>query len=303
MGHMTVITSGTPRHPGSVFSTDIEDAVKRVFVLPFRGEFGIKLLRHVCRVHGIRHSRKIVVCEPGDEALFPSAESYVICTPNDDDRRREMPRDDSLFTKAAMSQIVVPLMEPGDGVVWPLFDGPRAYFTPIPHVSPDPHPDWDIIVCPRLRRYGMTKNWLHWTALVEMFLSRTDLKVAAAGARESSDLALERDVSCAWAGDRPLDRTISWMRRAKLVIATDTGLAHLAVWCGRPLLLISHLDGMVAPGPVIDDRGRVLEQQYWPINLSQYASENHLNSSISVVDHAWSDPARVFHAALRLLEV
>ena len=59
------------------------------------------------------------------------------------------------------------------------------------------------------------------------------------------------------------------------MITTDSGLAHLAVQCGKPILMITH-HGTPGPG------------SGWQIYWHRYNRENHTNSKIITVD-AWND--------------
>jgi len=83
------------------------------------------------------------------------------------------------------------------------------------------------------------------------------------------------------------------MLSADLVVASDSGLAHLAILCGRPLLLLSH-NGKVAPGPVINSKGRQAAAQYWPIRMDEYYhAANHKGAPIYECSTAWDEPATV----------
>jgi hypothetical protein len=167
---------------------------------------------------------------------------------------------------------------------------PEARFLPAPHVPQGIRAR--VVICPRERRYGSAKNWPHW----HMF---EDLPgVFAAGAPDSS-----YDVQCprAWDYARFLDASVEAMRGARLVVATDAGLAHLAVLCGAPLLIITHR-GLVAPGPVLDPSGRAMQSAYWPVRLDEYyLSANHTGSPIETVD-GWERPERVLERVFQLAE-
>jgi hypothetical protein len=274
-------------------SAAVEEAHGRLFVLPFRGEFGIKLLRHVCRVHAIKHPNKLVVCEEGDEALYPSARSIINCARNVDHSRRDQPSEDSVFVQHFAAEAICHLLVPGDSIVWPSFSGPTEYFVPKPYVNVNCTVTPDVVICPRKRAYGSSKNWPYWWDLVKHLSQLGIRSVVAAGGQDNSDRNVEKLLPCSWTFPRTLDRTLDWMGRAKVVLATDSGLAHLSVWCGKHLVLISHGNGLVAPGPVADETGRVLRSQYWPINQAQYESENHLKSKIEVLSDSWHNPRSV----------
>lgn len=233
----------------------------------FRGELGLKIRYHVPHVATLCQREPCVVeIEPGDEALYPFAAEHIVTERVEDSQRHGSPPD---------------------------FRVPETRFRPDPyepqHVGPV-----DVVVCPRKREYGAAKNWDGWPELVE----RLPGNVFAAGAPDSS---YDVDVPRAWDFDRFLDASIEAMRSARLVIATDAGLAHLAVLCGAPLLLVTYR-GLVAPGPVIDSRGRVTHKQYWPVRLDEYYRKAaHTGAPIHTVD-GWEDVGRVVAAAERMME-
>lgn len=272
-----------------------------MYILPFRGEFGIKLLRHVPRVHALNHANKIVCCEEGEQALYPSAAAFMMVGRNVDSRRRDDPYHDYPFVKDFVISSILPRFKPGDSLVWPGFESAATgYFRPKPFVNSPETGDMEVVICPRRRDYGSSKNWPFWPDLVTKLSQNGVAKVAAVGAPDSSDGRLETMIPCAWKSPRPLDSTISWMLRSKLIIATDNGLAHLAVWCGKPLLLISHANGVVAPGLVVDETGYG-NNHYGPIALSDYQSENHLASPVILHRSSWDDPNGIARKAALFL--
>jgi hypothetical protein len=67
-------------------------------------------------------------------------------------------------------------------------------------------------------------------------------------------------------------------------------------------MLISHGEGLVAPGPVVDDLGRTIDTEYGPIRLNEYyMAANHRSVPIEMVHHAWTSPGSVACAALSWL--
>lgn len=217
----------------------------------FRGEFGVKIRAHVPIVHAMP-GPKVVEIEEGEEALYPSAERWVV-----------VPRGDD-FARRGMSPM----------------RGEEARFVPRPHVEPEGLPVADVVVCPRHRRFVEARNWSHWAALAES-LQSSGVSVIAAGAPDSS-----APVPCpaTWKWPRFLDATIRAILDAKLVVATDSGLAHLAVLCGTPLLIITHA-GRCGDGPIIDSRGRVHSDVHWYADPEHYYEEaNHLGVPIRLID-------------------
>lgn len=225
----------------------------------FRGEFGVKVRSHVPIVHATP-GPKIVEIEEGEEALYPSAERWIVVPRgSDNDRRGAAP-----------------------------LEGEEARFVPAPHVEPEGLPAADVVICPRLRTFVEARNWSHWPALTTE-LQRRVVSVIAAGAPDSSAAVPCR---ATWEWPRFLDATIRAILDAKLVVATDSGLAHLAVLCGRPLLIITHA-GRCGDGPIIDGRGRKHADKHWYCNPEHYFEEaNHKGVPIRLID-AWHDHAKV----------
>jgi hypothetical protein len=254
--------------------------VSKVF-LPFRGEFGWLVMMHAPQVRACHDDDKVVCCEPGCEALYPGVSRYVPVDRRDDDDRH------GLSDREFLNQFETRMRRQfGDAqYIRPDRSATREYFTPWPHEAQVV--TCDIVVCPRWRNYGFNKNWPHWSQLVEYL---DGYKLLAAGAPDSSV-----DVACpkAWSYARFLDASIEAMLLAKLVIATDAGLAHLAVMCGTPLLMITHANGLVAPGPVVESDGREAATDYWPVHMDRYERENHCDVDIRQVHDAWENPAIV----------
>ena len=261
-------------------------------VLPFRGEFGLKLRYHVPAVHAFPEP-KVVCAEPGEEALYPSAEKIVAVPPNHDDRRRDSyakDRDEVERWRALMGREY-----PGATFIETHPKMPQSRFLPEPRTRLGLAPD--VVICPRRRSYGASKNWPHWGVLLAALKAR-GLDVFAAGAPDSS---YELDCPNAWVHARYLDASIEAMRSARVVIATDAGLAHLAVFCGRSLLLIGYGGGLVAPGPVVDDTAKMVKKAYWPIRLQHYYHEaNHMGAPITLLRDGWDRPEDVARHAARL---
>ncbi len=268
-----------------------------LLILPNRGEFGLKVMYHVPAVHAIEHE-KIVFAEPGEDCLYPSA-SKIITVPSqpDDNMRRGMQERDGDFHE----QIMKWYGYLGDNWIETDSHMPRKRFVP----SDKGHHRWgakilgdyfapDVVVCPRRRQYGATKNWPWWFALVKD-LKAESLEVVSAGRGETS-----YHVACP--NDRIVVDIIAQMKLAKFVIATDAGLAHLALLVGADLLLITHGDGLVAPGPVLDPDGKPMQDAYGPVRWDRYDEGNHAGAEVRVVKDAWDEPRGVYNAAMKWLE-
>ena len=238
-------------------------------VLPFRGEFGLKVRYHVPMMYALGTGHAVMI-ERGEECLYPSARAWISVDRRKDDERRGWTEPQRPYLTERYPEAIE--LQRG---------GPERRFLPAPHIEQHVGPV-DVVICPRMRNYASSKNWPHWPWLAES-LEAEGLSVFAAGAPDSSV-----DIECrrAWDHDRFLDASLDAMLGARLVVATDAGLAHLAILCGRPLLLITH-GGLVAPGPVLDAAGHAMEPAYWPVRLEEYYhAANHLQAPIHVSD-AW----------------
>ena len=261
-------------------------------VLPYRGEFGFLVGRHAPQIHALR-GETIVACEAGLESLYPTARAFVNVDARPDVEKRARPESGlygewkSLFRDThgypPDSRFIPPDVSD---------HAPRQYFVPtstatVPLAA-------DVVICPRRRDYGTDKNWPaeNWKQLSES-LEAEGLRVFVAGTRGTSfDIRTRAGRAWDFLKHRPLDASIQAMHQARLTIATDAGLAHLAVACARPLLMISYRNGLVAPGH--DDVGN----EYWPIYLDRYEAENHRDSPLQVLHDSWDDPDLVANVAL-----
>ena len=264
-------------------------------IMPCRGEFGLMLRYHVPIVHALPGT-KVVCHEAGSEALYPSAARRIaVPRPEDDARRGMRPRGDAAFQ--CELERVARQRYPGATIVRTKVGMPEKRFLPEPFEHQKYLTRADVVLCPRARGYGAAKNWDGYRPLVAR-VKAMGLRPFAAGAPDSS---MEIGCQAAWHRNRFLDASIQAMRMARLVVATDAGLAHLAVLCGAPLLLIT-FNGLVAPGPVLDPKGREMEPAYWPVRLEEYYQvANHTNAPLWV-SHAWGNPGEVEREMTAILE-
>lgn len=271
----------------------------KTVVLPFRGEFGIRIRYHVPRVRALE--RPIIVChEPGLEALYPDCKRVAV-NPREDLLRYSDDREylDVLRTKFRCMMPGVKVLE-----IDRRSKLPEERFVPEPTVlqlqeGPLGEERVDVFVCPRWREYGPSKNWPAWPEVAGGLMAE-GLTVFAGGTEAHS-----YDVPCddrAWSYPRVLDATIEGMKRAELVLATDAGLAHLALLAGVPLLLVGSNGGLVAPGPAVDEEGIVRHESYWPIRMDRYYREpNWRGSPVEMLPDGWESPEDVVQRATELV--
>lgn len=220
---------------------------------------------HVPSVNNIK-DEKIVCCEIGEEALFPGAVKHIVVDRRDDSKRREYLYFDMDFIEQCKTSLLKEY--PNAEFVYPL-KSKRKYFVPSPLKIYNIK--YDIVICPRRRKYGKAKNWKHWHKLSEKL--EKDFSIFAAGSPDSS---FEINCCSAWDYDRYLDASIEAIINSKIVITTDNGLAFLSLLCGKDICLISHSDGRTAPG-------------YRKINKRRYDRINHTNADIDIIDDSWKD--------------
>ena len=247
-----------------------------------RGEFGLTVRYWVPQVHTLCLREPCVVeCEEGTEALYPAAAEHRIVERSEDHRERGR--------KGRPPDLGVP----------PTRFQPEPFMEQLGELDPG-----SVVICPRWMKYGESKNWDGWPEL-QQHLGAAGLFTVAAGAPDSSHPGVAGRTT--WGYPRFLDATIDAMRTTSLVIATDAGLAHLAVLCGAPLLLVTYR-GLVAPGPVIDSSGRKARDAYWPAGQSpnggpcRFESANHMGAPIVKVD-GWEDPEKVAVKAAEMVQM
>lgn len=261
-----------------------------IIIAPYRGEFGFRCMYHAPWVNAMPGT-KTVIMEKGFEALYPNCDFIYMRDYREDADRRARPETEleQLWEERLRGTFKKYMKTP-----FPLDQAmPRKYFIPKPYGDVSQAKLYDVTVCPRKRGYGADKNWPYWIELAEK-LQRHNMRIFSAGHPESSYMI---DSDAAWnRGGGYLDETIHAMLHSRIVVATDAGLAHLALMCGRPLLMITHKDGLVAPGT--DDVGN----DYWPVRMDRYNEENHTNAPIIQIHDGWDGADVVLDNVLRFLK-
>jgi ADP-heptose:LPS heptosyltransferase len=246
---------------------------------------------HAPAVHGYNSDFKIVMMEEGEEALFPSASARLIVPRARDADRREYSEFDKQFRDHAKTEGIAEAqrLQVKKLTVVP----PHEKWTPtIPGLVrfvPKPFKEYgigktDVVLCARRRDYGPTKNWAHWRDLASA-LRAQGLTYITAGAPDSTEVLPGASTT---EYPRFLDATLEAMHNTKLVVATDNGLAHLAVLAGRPLLLITD-DGMrTAPG-------------YVAVKIQRFHAANHTGSPLHIAQSAWNSINPVLSSIITLV--
>jgi len=253
--------------------------------LPFRGEFGHLIMWHAPNVNA-HEGKKIVCCEHGQESLFSDVTEYIFVDPRPEDVKKTANAHsyDKKFFEELQDKHGKRF--PGAKFVRPAGEFNESH--PKKYVSYQPNKKYDIecdiVVCPRKRILAPDRNWEHWNALTKK-LKAAGYAVCAAGSPTAS---YKTPCVKAWSYERFLDATIEAIQKSKLVICTDSGLAHLAVQCGKPILMIT-FNGQ--PGP----------KTKWQVKWNRYNLENHTNSPIKSID-AWNNLDLVFNTATSMIK-
>ena len=265
--------------------------------LPWRNEFGT-LISDFCRwINGQKSDHKIVCCKKGHEALFPSAKDFYYDWEDiSDDWKRGMKTFRSKHQRQFLDQLTVKLKQeyPEANII----EHPVHRRTPIrKHCNFIPKPtklfgiSCDIVIAPRFRKYAAHRNYDHWPAVAEGLI-KAGYKLGAIGAK---DLSLDIDGIDVKSWDHNdtkfgVNADIELIRSSKLVIATDSGLAHLSILCQAPTKIIYGEEGIL-PG---NNRRRI----GWMMHIHRGFAENHCEPIIM----GWDDPQKVVDETISFLD-
>jgi len=203
--------------------------------LPFVGEFGHEIMSHIRMVHFHKASTKVVCCRPGNEVLYPSADSYVTdwTDPITDAERVGTIRDQVIAWPDLIARF--PQHRPiaagnlsfeqemhciGEGEPIPFRPKLRGLTS-------------DVVFGIRNRKFAPEKNWQHWQALAAACRS-AGLTYAVIGGRDTS---ADVDGQVCHTGDLDTDAAIELLQQCRLYIGTDSGGSHLASTVGAPMLV------------------------------------------------------------------
>jgi len=274
-------------------TTKFTDDLERAVFLPFCGEFGHLILQHVRYVHGHRAGRKVVLCEKGQECLFPTADSfrYDWVNPIPDRERCSAGaiRDVSNDAYATYDEVLRRRLEkeyPDHEVIRPGRRGAPGYdwnaaesnkFLPSAAAR---LPIVDIALAPRWRMFEVVRNNTHYPHIVKS-LRAMGITVGLVGAAETS-------VQCA-ADTRAWDHpdgatagTVDLLSRCILYVGTDSGVSHLAGLMDIPTLLF---------------------RKTYPGNTDLTGAVRRANRAWCKIlgDSAWEDPEEILYEILLFL--
>lgn len=199
-------------------------------------------------VHNYKAKEKIVMCPVDHQCLFPSASSFIEGSRLWEDRQI---RGCGCRGRAeAVSKLADSLGQqfPGYEIVSPCVKLHTGMF---PHVAQirfrpqikQPHGlKPDIIITPRKRNSYAHKNWPYWQEVVD-YIKGLGLTVGIVG-QEDTCFQLKNIDMCSW-DYGGLEASVEMMMNSKLVVSTNTGPLHLAIFLERPTIAIMNAMGCV----------------------------------------------------------
>jgi len=217
-----------------------------VVLLPWLGEFGWMVIKHLRYVHHYPAARKIVCAAPGHECLYPSADEFFTDWENpipDGRRWNDTDWKDSGAKSRFYDSLVPRLAEryPGHEVVaprypchWHASDAPGYKFCP---VAASRLPAMDVVIAPRKRSFDEPRNWPYWETLVSALRS-DGLHVGIAG-RADTSYDIDAD---GYAWDHPdgdTAGTVDLLSRCRLYVGGDSGITHLACLMDASVLVLT----------------------------------------------------------------
>lgn len=210
-----------------------------MLVMPFFGEFGWLILKHIRHVHKIKAARKIVCCQKGQEVLYPSATEFFTnwIDPVRDNTRCSTGlhwmdrRFLSTVNKIKESYPGVEIMDLNYDCPWHTSDSvkpvlrPQSYFSGI-----------DVTCGVRRREFGADANWAHWPSVVAALRS-LGLRVGLVGAKETSQSEIMCDAASWQHPDGETAGSVDLLQKCKLYVGSDTGVSHLAAMIDTPMVM------------------------------------------------------------------
>lgn len=237
---------------------------------------------------GMNRCANIVCCKEGHQPLFPLADAFC-CNwkgvPDKDKKTSLLKSDSNLEYLNRLKEL---LCDPGDEAVYPVKKcRPLPEFNFKPIVAEDPGLAFDVTVCPRYREHGKHRNYSHWKTVVG-YLVEAGYRVCLVGMKETSvDVDCVQEMYKSWNYD-VLETSLAFMNNSKLVLATDSGLAHLAVLNQRPLKVIYDIPGKEA--------GKL----EWPWALPHMKA--HATDHCEPILYGWDDPDKVITQVIEYLD-
>ncbi len=243
--------------------------MKHVILLPERYRIGDVISFKVRRVPGIQADRLTVCCAPNQRFLYPTATDFVDV---DEGLNGHGEREVTAALKAQYPQ--------AECIKLAWKDKADDEFQI--EVSPQPCLVTDVLICPRKKDNSSPhRNWTGWQELC-LNLQKSGNIVAAIGRdQDSEDLGLVSRI-------KDLEAIAAHMLKTRLVVATDSGLAHLAILLRVPLVVIWGTPVGVIPGQ--------------PYEKGCHARMEHQKRSpVWHIEGGWESPAKAFNEVNKIL--
>jgi hypothetical protein len=206
-------------------------------VMPYYGEFGWMICRHVRWVHELNAQNIVVCCRRGEECLYPHATEFFYDWPEGipDSHRCEDGSGDDIRTRAILADRF-----PHHAILKGDYPNPWAWGHLETKFMPSVKsvlPNIDVAVCPRYREHGKEKNWTHWTEVVQS-LRAAGLTVGLVGRPETS-VDVEADARAWDHPDGSTAGTVDLLGKCRIYLGGDTGVSHLAAMMDTPTIMFS----------------------------------------------------------------
>ncbi|MDI1314809.1 glycosyltransferase family 9 protein [Prosthecobacter sp.] len=188
-----------------------------IVLIPERYRLGDTLSYKVRRVPSIQCNRLTVCCPPSWRFLYPSASDFVDVEETlDGYGERKVIKELQSRWSAAEFVKIGHQFKPVDIDIQPPITWPQAV---------------DVAIAPRKKDSSSPhRNWSGWQQLTRSLVA-DGLVVEALGRKDQS-------FDCAIRLTERLDCMSAIIERAKLVVATDSAVAHLAILLKRPLVVL-----------------------------------------------------------------
>lgn len=227
-----------------------EKAMK--IILPYYGEFGFFIRRYVLWVNNKFVDEDIMVCcKKGQECLFPGVSKFFYEWCDADDKLKG--KGEALI-RYRDEKLVSLLSDKYNGCELILGSFPPLFnYTNVPTVNvkdlSDKYPKVDVLLGTRKRQLGSGKNYKHWQSVVN-FLKEKDLSVGIIGTMGTTFIPDNVDV-ISYEISNTTECIVGMMQNSKIIINTDSGLAHLCRLLELKQTVISVVGRGGGPGQMV----------------------------------------------------
>jgi hypothetical protein len=205
--------------------------------LPYFYEFGICILRHIRKINYIHSTDKtydhiIVCCRKGEECLYPLATDFFYDWSDVDDIHKG---------KGDISKLYSPKQSKLHAYFFEKYKGHNIHIERCKLTEKNRelyakselnigyygnmYPNVDVLLGTRKRSIGVGKNFPHWQEVVDFFKSKGKT-VGIIGKKETTFVPNNVDI-VSHSIENTTQCIVGMMQNSKIIINTDSGLAHL----------------------------------------------------------------------------